>query len=109
MKRLLGRDVGDLDPERNDLKAIVAYAMGKGVLQVPERLWQAIGADETNDPLAFLAGLSGKTFGETWAPEITRYWVAGPPGCWAAGQSSNRLPTFWRLPGCSRPTGLTCA
>lgn len=95
VKRLLGRDVGDLDPERNDLKAIVAYAMGKGVLQVPERLWQAIGADETNDPLAFLAGLSGKTFGETWAPEITRYWVAGPDDQWVKKKGSDFYDAGW--------------
>jgi len=82
VRRLLGKEPESLDPALNDLKAVIAYAAGKGLLRDPRRLKGALQADELADPLAFLAGLSGKAFGETWAPAIARYWLQDDGDGW---------------------------
>ena len=95
IKALLGKRRVDLDPEVNDLKAIVAYAAGRGILQSPERLTRALVADETADPMAFLAMLSGKSFGETWAPEIARYWLCEGGDGWVKKKPSDFYDAGW--------------
>jgi hypothetical protein len=95
VKALLGKPRTELDPEANDLKAVVAYAAGRGLLKSPERLTQALAADETADPLAFLATLSGKSFGETWAPEIARYWLCEDDDRWEKKKSSEFYDAAW--------------
>ncbi len=95
IRMLLGRERHELDPELNDLKAIVAYAAGRGVLAHPERLPQALDADETADPLAFLAALSGKSFGEKWAPEIASYWLCDEGDRWEKKKSSDFYDAGW--------------
>src|SRR5687767_15127913 len=78
---LLGKPPRDLDPEENDLKAIVAYAAGKGLVD-HSLLQTTLRNDHVADPLAFLAGISGKSFGERWAPQIAKYWLCGEGDTW---------------------------
>src|SRR5207302_9108958 len=72
---LLGKPYGQLDPEHNDLKALVAYGAGKGIITDPRQLQQVLREDARSDPLYFLAAHSGKTFGEKWAPLFAKYWL----------------------------------
>ena len=95
VETLLGKGRADLDPEANDLKAVVAYAAGRGLLREPGRLTKALLADEAADPLAFLATLSGKSFGETWAPEIARYWLCESTDRWEKKKSSDFYDAAW--------------
>jgi hypothetical protein len=60
---LLGKAKTALNPEENDLKALVGYAVGQGLLG-SEELREALDADDRASPLYWLAGLSGKSFGE---------------------------------------------
>jgi len=75
LRALLGKSRDDLDPESNDLKAAMAYAVGRGYLKDPNALQKALSADKLSDPLFFLASKSGKAFGETWSPIIAKYWI----------------------------------
>lgn len=86
----------DLDPDRNDLKAVVAYAMGRGLVQDSARLRVALAADEMADPLAFLAGLGGKAFGETWAPLIARFWLQRDGDTWVKQGSKQLFDVAWQ-------------
>ena len=92
---LLGKKRGELDADQNDLKAIVAYAAGKGVLRDANRLHEALTSDHTSDPLAFLGGLSGKTFGETWAPSIAEYWLCEKGDGWTKRKGSELYDMDW--------------
>jgi len=88
IQRLLGKAYDDLDPEKNDLKALVAYAIGKG-LGDPEELLEALASDVTSEPMAFLAQLSGKSFGETWAPRIAQFWLCADGDGWSKKRPTN--------------------
>ena len=56
---LLGKGYDHLDPEEGDLKALVAYAAGRGLIE-PERLHSAIAADNLESPLYFLVSVNQK-------------------------------------------------
>jgi len=75
IRALLGKPREELDPESNDMKAAIAYAVGRGYLEDPNVLQDALSADKISDPLFFLASKSGKAFGETWSPLIAEYWI----------------------------------
>ena len=72
---LLGKNIDELDPETRDLKAVVAYARGKNVLDAGPALREALHYDERADPLSFLLTKSGKSLGETWAPKFASFWL----------------------------------
>lgn len=74
VRELLGKEIEDLDPEDNDLKALASHAVGKGLID-PGQLRAALQDAEPESPLHFLATLSGKAFGESIATEICRYWL----------------------------------
>ena len=78
---LLGKSRQDLDPEANDMKALVSYCVGKG-MAASNQLITALQADLEAEPMAFLADLSGKSFGEKWAPAIAKYWLVDPGERW---------------------------
>jgi hypothetical protein len=78
---LLGKSRASLDPEKNDLKALVAYCVGKGIAE-GRALIEALERDLTSEPMAFLAEHSGKSFGEKWAPVIAKYWLANREDHW---------------------------
>ena len=94
IERLLGKPPDQLDPEENDLKALVAYAAGQGTLEL-EALKQALSADNINAPLFFLAGLSGKAFGESISPEICKFWLADPTDKWEKRPARELYDVEW--------------
>ncbi len=100
VESLLGKKFADLDPEENDLKALAAYAAGRGLLD-PAELRAALDADLRESPLYFLAGLSGKTFGETVAPELCAFWLRAEGDAWQKMPNRERYDVAW-APGASR-------
>jgi len=78
---LLGKGREALDPEANDMKALVAYCVGKGIANGSE-LIAALRSDLDAEPMAFLAEHSGKSFGEKWAPAIAMYWLMNRGDRW---------------------------
>jgi hypothetical protein len=92
--RLLGKEPEALDPEENDLKAVVAYGAGKGLVD-RARLATALRKDNVADPLAFLAGISGKSFGESWAPRIANYWLFEPGDRWEKRSGREFFDVGW--------------
>lgn len=78
---LLGKTRESLDPEANDMKALVAYCVGKGVAAGRD-LITALQTDLEAEPMAFLAEHSGKSFGEKWAPAIAKYWLCNLRDRW---------------------------
>lgn len=102
VEALLGRPVHLLDPENNDLKALVAYGIGRGFLKDPSLLQAALEDDRRADPLHFLAQHSGKTFGEKYAPLFAEYWLKSPADGWAKQSSKGLYDLLWsptELPG----------
>lgn len=95
IEALLGKPYERLDPEHNDLKALVAYAAGKGVIADPGRLQNVLRADTRADPLYFLAQHSGKTFGEKFAPLFARFWLAEEGDAWAKQPSRGLYDVGW--------------
>jgi hypothetical protein len=87
VQQLLGKRIIDLDPDENDLKALAAHAAARKLID-PSELRDALAADLSSAPLYFLGGLSGKTFGETIAPELCAFWLRGPGDKWE--KKSNR-------------------
>src|SRR5882672_1994315 len=83
IEALLGKPYDELDPEHNDLKALVAYGAGKGIIKDAGRLQGVLREDARADPLHFLAQHSGKTFGEKFAPMFAEFWLAGLGDVWA--------------------------
>lgn len=71
---LLGKAKEAADPEENDVKALIAWAVGRGFLD-PSALRDALDADNVSSPLYWLATLSGKSFGENVAPQLCAYWL----------------------------------
>jgi len=84
-----------LDPEHNDLKALVAYAVGKGIIKDTGSLRAALDADMQADPLYFLAAQSGKTFGEKYAPLIASFWFVSEEDGWIKKKSSDFYDVGW--------------
>ena len=95
IETLLGKPLGALDPEQNDLKALVAYAVGKGIIKNAESLQAALDADMRADPLSFLAAHSGKTFGEKYAPLIAEFWLALDGDDWVKKGSRDFYDVGW--------------
>ncbi|MGH7409723.1 MAG: hypothetical protein ACREJ6_01485 [Candidatus Methylomirabilis sp.] len=95
IETLLGKPLGSLDPEQNDLKALVAYAVGKGIVKDTRSLHAALEADMQADPLYFLAGHSGKTFGEKYAPLIARFWLVSDGDQWVKKKSKEYYDVGW--------------
>lgn len=59
-------------PAESDLKIAAGVALERGLI-TPTEYEGAIRADKAASPFGFLQTVSGKTFGETVAPLITRY------------------------------------
>jgi hypothetical protein len=78
---LLGKAKSAADPEENDLKALVSWAVGKGLIEATE-LRTALDDDDRASPLYWLAGLSGKSFGERVAPLLCAYWLVQGSDTW---------------------------
>jgi hypothetical protein len=95
VRRLLGKDFSQLDPEHNDLKALVAYAAGKGILPDAAVLQTALRDDADADPLYFLAAHSGKTFGEKYAPMFAEFWLSQGSDEWSKKKSSDLYDVGW--------------
>jgi len=91
---LLGKGRDELDPEKNDLKALIAYSVGKGI-QDGRALVEALASNHASDPLAFLAEHSGKSFGEKWAPVIARYWLCHPKDRWVKKKAKDFYDVGW--------------
>jgi hypothetical protein len=91
---LLGKTLESLDPEMNDLKALVAYCVGKGFTD-GESLIAALQKDLAAEPMAFLAQHSGKSFGEKWGPAIAKYWLCGPSDRWVKKKAKDFYDIEW--------------
>ncbi len=96
VRRLLGKEFSQLDPEHNDLKALVAYAAGKGILPDASLLHVTLSDDTKADPLFFLAAHSGKTFGEKYAPLFAQFWLAADGDEWSKKKSSEYYDVGWK-------------
>lgn len=94
VQRLLGKRFSQLDPEENDLKALASLAVGKGWI-LPDKLRDALAEDIGGSPLAFLAGLSGKAFGETVAPQLCRFWLASEDDGWDKRPATDYYDIGW--------------
>ena len=92
---LLGKAYNQLDPEHNDLKALVAYGAGKGILKDPKQLQTVLREDSRADPLYFLAQHSGKTFGEKFAPLFAKFWLATNGDAWEKQPSTALFDVAW--------------
>lgn len=95
IEALLGKPLKALDPEHNDLKALVAYAIGKGIVEDAGSLRAALDADMQADPLYFLAAHSGKTFGEKYAPLIASFWLVSDGDGWIKKKSTDFYDVGW--------------
>lgn len=95
VRHLLGKDFDELDPEQNDLKAIVAYAVGRGILTDAAKLHLALSEDSRADPLFFLAHHSGKTFGEKYAPLFAKFWLVTDSDGWIKKKSKDLFDVGW--------------
>ncbi len=105
INRLLGKRFDELDPEENDLKALIAHAVGRGLFP-PERLREALRADNQSSPLSFLAGLSGKAFGEVVAPAVCRFWLAGDSDMWDKRPGTDFYDVAWTPTEIGKPLRL---
>ena len=56
IESLLGKPYDQLDPEHNDLKALVAYGAGKGLIPDVNQLQRVLTDDAFADPLQIRAG-----------------------------------------------------
>ena len=92
---LLGKTFGQLDPEHNDLKALVAYAAGKGIIPNPALLQEVLRQDAKADPLHFLAQHSGKTFGEKFSPMFAEFWLKADGDLWEKKPSKQHYDVGW--------------
>lgn len=72
-------------PAESDLKLAAGIGIERGLITVQE-YETALRADKAAGPFGFLQDRSGKTFGETVAPEIARFWLE------AAGDSFTKMP-----------------
>lgn len=61
-------------PAESDLKIAAGVGMERGLITALE-YEQAVRADKIAGPFGFLQTMSGKTFGESVAPLIARYWL----------------------------------
>lgn len=95
IEALLGKPYDQLDPEHNDLKALVAYGAGKGILPNPASLQAVLRDDTRADPLSFLAQHSGKTFGEKYAPLFAKFWLMGKGDSWDKQSSKGLYDVGW--------------
>jgi len=101
IESLLGKPYDQLDPEQNDLKALVAYGVGKGIISDPKRLQAVLRDDIRADPLYFLAQHSGKTFGEKFAPLFARFWLAAKGDEWEKQPSTGLYDVGWTPHECA--------
>lgn len=62
------------DPEQSDLKIAAGVGIERGHIQ-PDEYEAALRADERMSLFSFLQPVSGKTLGETIAPQITEFWL----------------------------------
>jgi hypothetical protein len=92
---LLGKTFAQLDPEHNDLKALVAYAAGKGIIPNPAQLQEVLREDAKADPLHFLAQHSGKTFGEKFSPMFAEFWLKAEGDVWEKKSSKQLYDVGW--------------
>jgi hypothetical protein len=95
IEALLGKPYDQLDPEHNDLKALVAYGAGKGVIANPNQLQEVLRDDIRADPLYFLAQHSGKTFGEKFAPLFAKFWLMAEGDTWEKQSSRGLYDVGW--------------
>jgi hypothetical protein len=95
IESLLGKPYEQLDPEHNDLKALVAYGVGRGIIKDPKQLQTVLEKDARADPLYFLAQHSGKTFGEKFAPLFAKFWLAESGDGWAKQSSKDLYDVGW--------------
>lgn len=94
VEELLGKRKLSVDPEENDLKAVVSYAVGRGMIE-PEQVRLALEADNRHSPLFWLAGLSGKAFGENIAPQLCAYWLVRAGDLWEKQSGSAYFDITW--------------
>lgn len=95
IEALLGKPYDQLDPEHNDLKALVAYGIGKGLINNPKALQTVLRDDTRADPLYFLAQHSGKTFGEKFAPLFAKFWLMDKGDAWEKQSSKGLYDVGW--------------
>lgn len=95
VEALFGKPFSSLDPEQNDLKALVAYAIGKGIIKCEGSLQAALDTDMRADPLHFLAAYSGKTFGEKYAPMIASFWLCLEDDAWNKKKAADFYDVGW--------------
>lgn len=95
IEALLGKRFDELDPEHNDLKALVAYGTGKGIIKDLKQLQQVLREDNLADPLYFLAQHSGKTFGEKFAPMIAKFWLVADGDAWDKQAATRLYDVAW--------------
>lgn len=96
IEALLGKSFDQLDPEHNDLKALVAYGAGKGIITDPAQLQKVLRDDTRADPLYFLAQHSGKTLGEKFGPAFAKFWLAAEGDTWTKQSARGLYDVGWR-------------
>lgn len=95
IEALFGKRYEQLDPENNDLKALIAYGAGRGLLSDSGALRRVLQTDMRADPLHFLTQHSGKTFGEKFAPLFAKFWLAEPEDGWEKQSSRGLFDVAW--------------
>lgn len=102
---LLGKAKSAADPEENDLKALVSWAVGQGIVKATE-LRTALEDDNRASPLYWLAGLSGKSFGEKVAPQLCAYWLMESSDTWKKQPGSAYYDVSWHPSESPRPVRM---
>lgn len=102
---LLGKAKSAADPEENDLKALVSWAVGHGIVKATE-LRTALEDDNRASPLYWLAGLSGKSFGENVAPQLSAYWLVQDSDTWKKQSGSAYYDISWHPNESSEPVRM---
>ena len=103
--QLLGKSKANLNPEENDFKALASYAVGKGLIDA-EDVRQALRDDNVEAPLYWLAGLSGKTFGENVSPRICAYWLQRDEDHWKKHPGTDYFDVSWTPYETSKPVRI---
>jgi hypothetical protein len=93
-EKMLGKSAGDMNPEHNDYKAMVAYGVHAGWV-APEEMKTALEVANKSNPLWFLATSSGKTFGETISPLVAEYFISSVGDTWVKMPSTALYDVEW--------------
>lgn len=82
------------DPEQSDLKVAAGVGIERGYIQADE--YEAVlRADARASLFSFLQPVSGKTLGETIAPQITEFWLRAEGDTFAKMKATDLYDITW--------------